>query len=126
MKLTKEQQQAYLDSQGTLCPVCHKAGVEVGVGSWGMFTEGTLYRVYIENKNYPDLKKVVLKHTNSFTILHGEGVYKGKAENTLVIEIFMLDKGRKLNTGGLLYDLKKAGAQQCVLMVYNAVEAMGV
>lgn len=51
-----------------------------------------LYRIFTEDKNRLDVQMIVSDKFDGFTMLYGEGFYKGKPEPTLVIEIDTLNE----------------------------------
>jgi hypothetical protein len=46
-----------------------------------------LYRILTEDKNLNGIKKILNGLFNGYTIIEAEGLWKGVAENSLVIEI---------------------------------------
>ena len=46
-----------------------------------------LYRLFTENKNYEQVKKLVCKNFANATIIKTEGVWQDKSEHSLIIEI---------------------------------------
>lgn len=46
-----------------------------------------LYRLFTENKNKTIVLGIVSSHFPGFTVYEGQGYWKGKAEETLIVEI---------------------------------------
>ena len=46
-----------------------------------------LYRIFTENKNYDQIKKLVGDLFDGFTIIKAEGVWQSESEHSLIIEI---------------------------------------
>ena len=45
------------------------------------------FRIYTENKNKEDIQALVSKYFEGFTLYEAKGVWKGKSEPSLVIEV---------------------------------------
>jgi len=48
-----------------------------------------LYRIVTENKNYNDILVYLMEHKLDATIIQANGLWQGKAEKSIVIEIFI-------------------------------------
>lgn len=46
-----------------------------------------LYRLFTENKNYDQIKKLVCDLFDGYTIIKADGIWKGESEHSLIIEI---------------------------------------
>jgi len=65
-----------------------------------------LYRLFTENKNYEQIKKLIRDYFDGATIIKADGIWQGKPEHSLIIEINDQYKcGEKIN--GLCYAIKK-------------------
>lgn len=74
-----------------------------------------LYRLFTENKNYDQIKKLVCDYFDSFTIIKAEGLWQGESEHSLTIEIEggNYDMSRISN---LCYVIKKLNQQDKILV----------
>lgn len=73
-----------------------------------------LYRVCTENKNYPDILDYLDEHfPDGYTVIHANGVWQGKREKSLIIEIF---GGLGTDIEKLAYWLRKHNQQNAVLV----------
>lgn len=87
-----------------------------------------LYRLFTENKNYDQIKKLVGDLFDGFTIIKADGVWQGKSEHSLIIEIdnprmntnftniedALLDVDFRINQ--LCYAIKKLNQQDKILV----------
>lgn len=76
-----------------------------------------LYRLFTENKNYEQVKKLVGNYFKGFTIIKAEGVWQGESEHSLIIEIEL--NGISIyenNIAQLCYVLKKLNQQDKILV----------
>ncbi|GAH48210.1 unnamed protein product [marine sediment metagenome] len=68
-----------------------------------------LYRLFTENKNYDQIKKLVCNYFKGFTIIKAEGVWQGESKHSLIIEIIddgvLLDYEQQI--GKLVFDIKR-------------------
>ena len=83
-----------------------------------------LYRVITENKNYQDILIYLMEHKLDATIIQANGLWQGKAEKSIVIEIVLCDEsvGRTSEVvEKLVYFIKKHNKQDKVLLqILNA------
>jgi hypothetical protein len=83
-----------------------------------------LYRICTEDVNRENTRKIVSKYFDGFTLLSGEGIWKGSKENALVVEIFGNgDAGEPAVIGMLCEDIKAENKQEAVLL--QVVEVKG-
>lgn len=76
-----------------------------------------LYRLFTENKNYEDVKKLVCKHFDGATIIRAEGIWQDESEHSLIIEIVVNSPVafyRQIET--LCYAIKKLNQQDKILI----------
>lgn len=76
-----------------------------------------LYRLFTENKNYDGIKKLVCDVFDGFTIIKTDGIWQGKSEHSLIIEIELDGINiyeNKLNQ--LCYAIKKLNQQDKILV----------
>lgn len=74
-----------------------------------------LYRLFTENKNYDQIKKLVNQYFPGFTVIKVDGVWHGVAEHSLIIEIDD-DNITYTDIKGLCYNLKKLNQQDKILV----------
>lgn len=78
-----------------------------------------LYRLFTENKNYDQIKKLVDVFFDGYTIIKAEGIWKGKSEHSLIIEIDNSLFNRKCDAeriDQLCYAIKKLNQQDKILV----------
>lgn len=76
-----------------------------------------LYRICTEDVNGEQTREIVSRHFDGFTLLRGDGVWKGGSEKALVIEIMGKgDPGEHAAVALLCEDLKEANVQDSVLV----------
>ncbi len=74
-----------------------------------------LYRIYTENKNQKTIEKIITNYFDGFTIIKGQGFWKGQKENSLIIEIeVQVDEVEKVDQ--IAEDIKHANNQQAVII----------
>ncbi len=74
-----------------------------------------LYRIYTENKNYEQVKKLVAYHLQGATIIKAEGFWQGQWEQSLVIEVCNpLAGGNVYNLADCIKELNK---QDTILVI---------
>ena len=71
------------------------------------------FRIYTENRDKDDIRLLVSKYYEGFTLYEGQGIWKGKAEPSLIIEVIggAIGKIRKLAK-----EIKKVNKQEAVLI----------
>lgn len=74
-----------------------------------------LYRILTEQKNLPNVIKIVSEHFDGFTLIKGKGYWQRVAENSLIIEIDACNKLIDVirQTAEEIRDYNK---QQCVMV----------
>lgn len=74
-----------------------------------------LYRLFTENKNYDQIKKLVASELGCATIFKADGLWRQKYEHSLIIEINIPDVNyRKIEA--LCYAIKKLNQQDKILV----------
>lgn len=76
-----------------------------------------LYRLFTENKNYEQVKKLVSDLFDGFTIIKADGIWQGESEHSLIIEIEVNSPVafyRKIES--LCYAIKKLNQQDKILV----------
>lgn len=76
-----------------------------------------LYRLYTEDKNRETVKEIVSKYFDGYTLLSGEGVWKGNEEKSLVIEIYTLDHNAEHVIQKIADEIEIRNEQESVLVV---------
>jgi hypothetical protein len=78
----------------------------------------TLYRLFTENKNYQGIIAQLQLRGIDATIFHCNGIWNGRAEKSICIEIFDNSNNLELwpSVEGLVYWLKKKNHQDKVLV----------
>ena len=72
-----------------------------------------LYRILTENKNRKQLINEVGKKFDGFTVIKGQGYWKGQVERSLIIEIVTNDE---YEIKELCNKIKVINEQECVLL----------
>ena len=77
-----------------------------------------LYRICTEDVGADRTREIIGRHFDGFTLLYGEGFYKGVAEKALVIEILggVDDPTEPARINALCEDLKVENHQEAVLV----------
>lgn len=75
-----------------------------------------LYRLFTENKNYEQVKKLVCKYFDGATIIKAEGIWQGESEHSLIIEICWGVITSKNEIDQLCYAIKKLNQQDKILV----------
>lgn len=74
-----------------------------------------LYKLFTENKNYDQIKKLVGNYFKDFTIIKAEGIWHGKSEHSLIIEISGIEYDMS-RISNLCYAIKKLNQQDKILV----------
>jgi len=83
-----------------------------------------LARILTENKNYQDVVSIVSGFFPGATIIKADGLWQGKIEHSLVIEISIDGKlTNDVNIQRLAWDIKKHNKQDVVLVQYLQCES---
>ena len=91
-----------------------------------------LARICTENKNYQDIVELVGKYFDGATIIKADGLWQGKVEHSLVIEIVIQSpiEGKAViaaydmrDLGKLVHKIKKLNKQDAVLVQYIECES---
>ena len=83
-----------------------------------------LYRICTEDVNRENTRKIIGRYFDGFTLLSGEGVWRGSQENALVIEILGDgEPGERAVISALCEDIKAENQQEAVLL--QVVEMKG-
>jgi hypothetical protein len=79
-----------------------------------------LYRVITENKNYQDIIAYLMEHKFNATIIQANGLWQGRAEKSIVIELAECDKPLGISlmdeVEKLVYFIKKNNKQEKVML----------
>jgi hypothetical protein len=76
-----------------------------------------LYRICTEDVNRDKTRAIIGKYFDGFTLLSGEGIWKGSRENALVVEIFGDGSpGESAVVSMLCEDIKAENRQEAVLL----------
>lgn len=81
-----------------------------------------LARILTENKDYGGLLRLVNRHTQCFTVIKAEGIWKSIPEHSLIIEI-ETSTLTKQDIEHIAFDIKKHNNQQAVLVQYLQCES---
>lgn len=81
-----------------------------------------IYRIYTENKNLDDIvRSASLRFPQGFTLFKGLGVWQGKVENSVCLEIVETDRNKVFDTELVVHSLaetiRAANGQDAVLVV---------
>jgi len=82
-------------------------------------SQKAVYRIYTENKNIKRIKYILNTRFDSYTIYNAVGIWKGKDEKTLVIEIIGSDM---LEVYSVAESVRKINKQDAVLVTKSFVE----
>lgn len=72
-----------------------------------------IYRIYTENKNLKKVKRVLNRFFDGYTIYHAEEAWKGKSENSLVIEVY---NERPTRVNACAEEIRDLNKQECVVV----------
>lgn len=75
-----------------------------------------IYRILTENINKDEVLKIVNEKFNGYTVYEGVGVWQGKREGNLTIEIDTLGEVGNLQVYHVAYAIKDLNKQECVLV----------
>jgi hypothetical protein len=80
-----------------------------------------LYRVITENKNYQDIIAYLMEHKLDATIIQANGLWQGRAEKSIVIELAECTEAKWQNpmcneVEKLVYFIKKNNKQDKVML----------
>jgi len=74
-----------------------------------------LYRIFTEGINYNETRKILDSYLDGYTLIKGQGFWKGFQEDTLIIEVIASEDDRKLiRKIGL--EIKTVNGQESVLL----------
>lgn len=73
------------------------------------------YRILTENKNKTQIAEIVSRRFEGFTLLDGQGYWKGNSEGSLVVEIDC-DKKKEKDIRFIAQRIKLANKQEAVLV----------
>ena len=82
-----------------------------------------LARILTENKNYQGVIKIVKKYFNGATITKADGLWQGKIEHTLIIDVCMGSGISHIGVEKLAYEIKKMNKQEAILVQYLQCES---
>lgn len=74
-----------------------------------------IYRLYTEDENRQEIFAIVTKYFQGFTVFYGNGFWKTKKENSLVIEIVTSENF--INIKQICEEIKTLNKQTSVLVV---------
>jgi len=74
-----------------------------------------LYRVLTENVNRGNIDKIVGRYFDGYTVIEAQGVWCGKRENSLIIEIIAEGKDRP-KVLAIAREINIANKQECCLV----------
>ena len=76
-----------------------------------------LYRIVTENKNYNDILVYLMEHKLDATIIQANGLWQGRAEKSIVIEIVINSPVALYRAiENLVFWLKKHNKQEAVML----------
>ena len=79
-----------------------------------------LYRIFTENKNYDQIKELICQHFDGCTLIKAKGVWQGKSEHSLIIEIDYIKPANVIDVDikidQLCYAIKKLNQQNKILV----------
>lgn len=75
-----------------------------------------LFRIYTEDKNRPEVERIVTEQFDGFTLIGAAGYWQGEREQSLIVEIVApINDAPKVFT--VASAIKRANKQQAVLVV---------
>jgi hypothetical protein len=83
-----------------------------------------VYRIYTENKNLGAIKKNLSKTFEGYTIIKTSGIWKGKEEESIIIEIVSSNPNELSYIQAFAETIKRFNQQDSVLITAN--EVLGV
>lgn len=72
-----------------------------------------MYHIYTEDTNRAGIETILARHFDAYTLLSARGVWRGQAEDSLVIE---LDGVAREDVEQAAREIKAANSQQAVLV----------
>lgn len=75
------------------------------------------FKIYTEDKNRDGIKGIVGRFFDGYTLITGEGVWKGISEPCLIIEIVTDHQGSNGMVNRIAEDIKRINQQESVLVV---------
>ena len=81
-----------------------------------------LYRIYTEDKNRERVVELAASHFEAFTVFTGTGYWRGKAEQSLIIEAMAIGLEEseanlfEAKVMSLAFTIRKMNSQECVLV----------
>ena len=84
--------------------------------------EKSVYRIYTEDMNRPEVVKVVSKYFDSFTVIPTLGYWKGIEEHSLIIEVIGLNQ--LIRVKQVAIDIKALNKQAAVLVTMNSINSV--
>ena len=79
-----------------------------------------LYRIYTEDKNRAEVQKIASSRFEAFTLLEGNGFWRGVREACLILE-FVTDDAKLV--GEVAQLIKTTNEQEAVLVVSSEVDS---
>ncbi len=75
-----------------------------------------LYRIYTEDLNRVTIKNIIMRRFEGFVMFKAQGIYRGSAENALVIEIDTFKDDNYIGVVAICKEIKALNAQTSVLL----------
>ena len=83
------------------------------------------YRIYTEDMNRDGIREIVSDQFDSYTLIPCQGVWKGAAEDALIIEIIETSD-RVGDIGDVAARIRQVNKQEAVLFTRTEVTALAV
>lgn len=83
------------------------------------------YRIYTEDVNRPKIEKIIGRFFEGFTLITGRGFWKGKAEDSLIIEIFATSNdcpNVRERIDVICEEINTSNKQECCMVVTSNVD----
>jgi hypothetical protein len=83
----------------------------------------TLYRIYTEDVNRDEVRRIIDAHLSLYTLITAEGIWDGKTENSLIIEYISDDSFAYQLVVTVAKFIKKLNNQDAVLVTFTPIES---
>ncbi len=82
------------------------------------------YRIYTEDKNPATVQQIVAEYFDGFTVFFGAGIWKGKSENNLTIEIICCEPIGDVTIPTICKRINQLNSQDCCLVTVEPIETV--
>ena len=81
-----------------------------------------LYRIYTEKKNLNQIKTLLGKWFDAYTIIESEGAWKGDHESSIIIETIFNGEVNRKRVYAIAEEIKRLNKQDAVLITEQEIE----